>query len=330
MKALVFDRFGDPTDVLVLRDLPMPEPGPGEVLVRMIASPVNPSDVLFIQGQYGIQPKLPARPGFEGVGIVEKAGPGIIGRLALGKRVTVINGTGGNWAEYVVVPARQARPVPSDLPDEQVASFFVNPVTAVAMVRYVLRVPEGDWLLQTAAGSELGRMIIRLARNDGIKTINVVRRRDAVDELKALGGDAVLSSEDGPIDEQVRRIVPAGVKYAVDPVAGATGTSVFNSLSENARMLVYGTLSGEPLQIDPRRMIAGRRVVEGFWLGHWMRGRSIPSALLVFREVANLIRSGVLATEVGSSFPIEAAGEACRLAVSVARKGKVLLQIARR
>jgi NADPH:quinone reductase-like Zn-dependent oxidoreductase len=158
----------------------------------------------------------------------------------------------------------------------------------------------------------------------------VVRRREAVDELKALGAEAVLSSAVGPIDEQVRRILPAGVKYAVDPVGGATGTGVFNSLADNARMLVYGTLSGEPLQIDPRRMISGRRVVEGFWLGHWMRERSIPSALLVFREVGNLIRSGVLATQVGRSFPIEDAGEACRLAVSAARTGKVLLQIAQR
>jgi NADPH:quinone reductase len=330
MKALVFERFGEPSEVLELRDLPIPEAGPGEVRVRMIASPINPSDLLYIRGRYGVVPPLPARPGFEGAGVVDQAGPGFIGRLALGKRVTVINRVGGNWAEYVVVPARLARPVPSDIPDEQVASFFVNPATAIAMVRHVLRVPEGEWLLQSAAGSELGRMIIRLARNDGIKTMNVVRRHEAIGELKALGGDCVISSSDEPIEEQVRRIVPAGIKYAVDPVGGETGTALFNCLADNARMLVYGTLSQEPLRIDPRLMISGRRVLEGFWLGYWMAERSIPGALLVFREIAKLIRSGILATEIGAKFSLESVGEAVRQAEQVGRKGKILLQIGSR
>src|SRR3954454_15741845 len=127
MKAIVFDQFGEPADVLRVRDVPTPEPGPGQVRVRMIASPVNPSDLLVVRGRYGVLPSLPATPGFEGVGVVDEAGPGLLGRLVKGKRVTVINGAGGNWVEYAVIPARQARPVASDLPDEQVASFFVNP-----------------------------------------------------------------------------------------------------------------------------------------------------------------------------------------------------------
>jgi NADPH:quinone reductase len=328
MRAIVFDHFGEPAEVLRLAEVPVPEPGPGEVRVRMIASPINPSELLVVRGLYGVLPKLPATPGFEGVGVVDKAGPGLLGWLVKGKRVTVINANGGNWAEYVVIPARQARPVADDIPDEQVASFFVNPATVLAMVRHVLKVPRGEWLLQTAAGSQLGRMIIKLGRHDGFKTLNVVRRREAIDELKALGGDAVIASADGPIDEQVRRVAGAdGVHYAVDPVGGDTGTEAFNALAADGRMLVYGTLSGEPLRIDPRRMIAGGRAVEGFWLGHWMRGRSIPASLMLFREIAAMIRAGVLATEVGRSFPPEAIGEAVREAEAVGRGGKVLLRI---
>lgn len=328
MKAVVFDRFGEPDQVLSVRDVPMPEPGPGEVRVRMIASPVNPSDLLVVRGLYGVLPKLPATPGFEGVGVVDKVGSGLLGWLVKGKRVTVINSAGGNWAEYAVIPARQARPVASDIPDAQVASFFVNPATVLAMVRHVLEVPSGAWLLQTAAGSELGRMVIRLAKHDGIKTINVVRRREAVDELKGLGADSVICSADGPIATQVRSVVGLeGVKFALDPVGGDTGTAAFDSLASNGRLVLYGTLTGEPVRIDSRKMIAGKRVVEGFWLGHWMRERSILQSLKLFSQIAQLMREDVLTTRVGASFPIDRIHEATRAAEAVGREGKILLNL---
>src|SRR5262245_60512957 len=126
MKAIVFDRFGEPAEVLQVRDLPVPEPGPGEVRVRMLASPINPSDLLVVRGQYGRLPTLPATPGFEGVGVVEKSGGGLLSRLRLGRRVAVLNGRGGNWQEQVVVPARTVVPVSKDISDEEAAAFFVH------------------------------------------------------------------------------------------------------------------------------------------------------------------------------------------------------------
>jgi NADPH:quinone reductase-like Zn-dependent oxidoreductase len=328
MKAAVFEKFGDPSQVLQVRDVPEPHARPGEVRVRMIMSPINPSDMLVVEGRYGVLPRLPATPGFEGVGIVDEVGPGLIGRFVNGKRVVVINSEGGNWAEYAVIPARQARPVPHDIPDDQAAAYFVNPATVLALVRHVLAVPQGEWLLQSAAGSTLGRMVIALGKHDGFKTLNVVRRHEAIEDLKALGGDAVISSSDGPIDQQVGRITGGkGVRYAIDPVGGPTGTEVFRSLGESGRLILYGTLSAEPLQIDPRLVISGPRTVEGFWLGHWMRSRSIPSALLLFREIAALIRKHVLASEIGRTYPLYEIQAAVRDAATVARRGKVLLKL---
>ena len=329
MKAVRFESFGEPAEVLQVVDLPTPEPGRNEVRVRMTASPINPSDLLTVRGKYGVMPSLPFVPGYEGVGIVDRAGPGLIGKLLVGRRVAVLSQTGGNWAEYTVVPALRVVPVPSDLPDEQVASFFVNPATALAMVRHVLAVPKGAWLLQSAAGSTLGRMIIKLGKHDGFRTINVVRRAEAIEELRPLGGDVVISSSHGPIGDQVRRIVgEAGVKFALDPVGGQTGSEVFDALGEDGRMLVYGTLDQNPLQIDPRRMIAGKRVVEGFYLGHWAAQRPKWRMILLFRQIAGLIRAGVLATEPGQRFPLDAIAEATRQAEVPGRQGKGLLEIA--
>src|SRR6516164_4953153 len=193
MKAIVCEKWGDPEEVLHVRDVPEPVPDPGQVLVRMLASPVNPSDLLMVRGEYGRQPPLPATPGFEGVGVVE-AGTGLLARRVLGRRVAVLNSGSGNWKEHVVIPARQAVPVPRELTDEQAASFFVNPASALAMTRYVLRAPAGAWLLQTAAGSALGRMVIRLGQRYGFRTLNVVRRRAQAEELLRTGGTAAIAA----------------------------------------------------------------------------------------------------------------------------------------
>ena len=329
MKGIVFSRFGEPAEVLSLReDLPTPTPGPGQVRVRMIASPINPSDLLTVRGLYGVLPTLPATPGYEGVGVVDMVGSGLLGKLVKGKRVFVMNDKGGNWAEYAVVPARQARPVPSDIPDEQAASFFVNPATVIAMLRHVLQVPAGEWLLQSAANSALGKMIIRFARHEGIRTINVVRRPELEPELKALGADVVLSASQGPLEPRVREITRGkGVRFALDPVGGSIGTQVFECLGQDARMIVYGSLTNQPLQIDPRRMIAGRRIIQSFWLGHWIRERSIPQNLKLFRQIAQLIRDGILTTEVGGTYGLADITAAVRAAESVGKPGKTLLRI---
>jgi NADPH:quinone reductase-like Zn-dependent oxidoreductase len=331
MQAAVFEKFGDPTEVLAARDVADPRPGRGEVRVRMIYSPINPSDLMVVQGRYGVLPRLPATPGFEGVGIVDEAGPGLIGRYVKGKRVIAMNARGGNWAEFAVIPARYARPVPDDLSDEEGATFVVNPATVLAIVRHVLAVPRGAWLLQSAAGSTLGRMIIKLGRHDGFKTLNVVRRSEAVEELKALGGDAVIASDAGPIDEQVGRIAGnEGVRYAVDPVGGETGTHLFRCLGNGGRLVLYGSLTGEPIQVDPRLVITGNRMVMGFWLGQWLRDRSVLAALSLFREIAALVRLGVLRSEIRNTYPLSDIHAAVRESMAVGRQGKVLLKLTQR
>ena len=160
----------------------------------MIASPINPSDLLTVRGRYGVLPDLPFDPGLRGGGRRRQGrarGWSASSWSAGGSPSSTRRaGTGPSTSSS---PRSGSSRSPSDLPDEQVASFFVNPATVLAMVRHVLKVPKGAWLLQSAAGSTLGRMIIKLGKHDGFRTLNVVRRREAIDELKALGADAVIS-----------------------------------------------------------------------------------------------------------------------------------------
>lgn len=335
MKTIRFDRYGDPADVLCVADQPIPRPGANEVRIRIRFTPINPSDLLYVRGDYsGVPTHFPSGAGFEGVGHIDAVGSSVTG-LAVGQRVFARNSCGGNWSEYAVVPAEKVYAIPDDIPDEQVASFMINPATAILMVRHVLAVPRGEWLLQSAANSELGRMIIKLAKRDGIRTINVVRRREAVQDLLDIGADAVIVSSDGPTDEQVHKIVPNGVGFAIDPVAGQTGTEIFRSLAEDGRMLVYGSLTGEGINVgaDPRFTLSGRRVLEVYWLGYWLPRLDAsgffapdrPAMSQLIDEIAALISEGVLSTTPGKVFGLDDIHAAVAQAESAGRDGKVLI-----
>jgi NADPH:quinone reductase-like Zn-dependent oxidoreductase len=328
MKSAMFDRFGPPEEVLHVREVPTPEPGRGQVRVRMIASPINPSDLLHIRGEYGKRPVLPGSAGFEGVGIVEASGGGLLGWRVKGRRVAVINSSGGNWSEQVVVPARQAIPVPAAMSDDQAATFFVNPASALVMTRHVLNVPPGAWLLQTAANGALGRIVIRLGKQYGFRTINVVRRQEHAEKLSKLGADAVVVVPGASLTEEVKRITGGqGVGYALDAVGGPLAGEVVGCLGTLGRLLVYGTLSEEPLCLSPRVLMVGQKRVEGFWLSEWSRRQSVLTMLRLFRKVGKLFQEGIATTEFAATYPLDQVREATHHAAGPGRNGKVLLQI---
>jgi NADPH:quinone reductase-like Zn-dependent oxidoreductase len=333
MRTIQFDNFGEPAAVLQLREVSVPILGPGEVRVRMLASPVNPSDLLMIRGSYGKRPALPASPGFEGVGIVEESGGGLLGTFLVGRRVAAMNPNGGNWSDHVVIRAKEAIPLSRHLSLEQAAMFFVNPAAAYVMTRLELKIPRGAWLLQTAAGSALGRMVVRLGRRYGFRTLNVVRRQEQVEELKALGGDEVITFDGDRDDpEQLRERVAEiteqqGVPFAIDPVAGKTGSAVVRCLGVKGRLLVYGTLTDDDLSFSPRWLMGPPASIEGFWLSRWMQSRGLVAKLSLVRNITRLIRAGVLISDVGQTFSLEDITAAVRHAEQPARQGKTLLKI---
>ena len=334
MKAVQFQTPGRPDEVLKTIEIRKPQPRPGEVLVRMLAAPVNPSDLMFVRGHYTVAAQCPATPGFAGVGVVEQSGGGLRGRLVLGRRVAVLNTRGGNWAEYAVVPANQVIPLNRSLSMEQAATFFVNPATAWVMTREVLQVPRGAWLLQTAAGSELGRMMIRLGRHSGFRTFNVVRRESQAAELLELGADHVEvfnggeSGTEGFLRHVTDVVGPSGLACAVDAVGGCTGSAVVQSLGAGGRLLAFGTLSGQPLQFSSRTLMTVGSRVEGFWLGHFMRQQGLLFKLRLVRRLTKLIQSGILSSNIAASYDLDRIADAVRSAEGPDHAGKILLRIA--
>lgn len=256
MRSVVADKLGEPSEVLHLQTRPLPEPGPGQVRIRVAAVPVHASDLHTIRGRYGFTPEFPTVPGIESVGVIDELGSGADG-LTVGQRVVTI-GVTGTWQEYVVADAGRVLPVPAGMSDSTAAQVLGSPLTAVILTGDELDVRQGEWLLQTAAGSTVGQSVIQLGAHVGFKTLNVVRRRSAVEDILALGGTAVICTEDEDVRERVADIAGHdGVSKAIDCVSGQVGADVSRALAllswASRRSLVAATtwIVRGPLRFRP-------------------------------------------------------------------------------
>jgi NADPH:quinone reductase-like Zn-dependent oxidoreductase len=327
-----FEHSGSPEEVLTIANCTLPAPGPGEVLVKMLAAPINPSDLLYVSGQYGLKPEPPAGVGFEGVGVVMSHGGGLLGRWLQGQRVAVIHRTGGTWATACLTNARTVIPVPKSLSNEQAAQFFVNPATAVALTQHVLKLPRGDWLVQTAGGSVVAQLVSALGKVRGFRTISVVRRLETAELLHRQGVDRTIvwTEAEGAecLADQVHRITgPEGATHGLDPVGGATGTALLGTLKSRGQLIVYGTLSTEPVVVTPRQLIVQGQSVEGFWLGPFMDQLSFIQKLGLIRQLSQLTTNGTFSLESTTNFPFEDLAAALSHARSPQRSTKTILKM---
>ncbi|WP_173817513.1 zinc-dependent alcohol dehydrogenase family protein [Mycobacterium sp. IEC1808] len=332
MRSLVANRVGEPSEVLQLKTRPIPQPGPGQVRIRVAAAPVEASDLHTIRGRYGFTPEFPAVPGIESVGVIDEIGSGTDG-LAVGQRVATI-GITGTWQEYILADAERVLPVPAGMTDSTAAQLLSNPLTAVILTGQLLDVRPGEWLLQTAAGSTVGQLVIQLGAHIGFKTLNVVRRRSAVEDILALGGTAVICTEDEDLRERVADIVgPDGVSKAIDCVSGQVGADVSRALAPHGELIVYGALSTHR-QTDPnkltipifaRSLIYETKTVRGFWLFRWLTETPKDQIVATINRTLQLAESGALRVPQGQPIPIEKFSEAVSLAEAPEHGGKPLL-----
>jgi NADPH:quinone reductase-like Zn-dependent oxidoreductase len=322
MKAVQFSQFGVPPEVAGPVELPAPPaPGPGEIAVDLLCSPINPADLLLILGHYGTRPPLPAFGGLEGVGRVSAIGPDVT-NVKVGDRVLI---GGGCWRERMITSAHGKFPLPAAAPAEQLAMLTVNPPTAWGLLHDHVKLEPGDWVLQNAANSGVGTNLIVLARRLGLRSIAVVRRDDVAPRLRDLGADLVLV--DGPdLPERVRAAIGGDrLRLAIDAVAGEATLRLAACLDDSGVVVNYGLLSGQPCQLGGREVVFRDIRLEGFWLNRWF-GRHSPAEIAeVFGNLAALLADGTIAVPVEATYPLSRAREALEHAAREGRGGKVLL-----
>ena len=280
--------------------LPVPKPGPGQVLIRVRMASINPSDLHFIKGEYG-QPRIKgAAAGFEGVGDVVD-GKGLYASYLKGKRVAFVGGVNGSgaWAEYIVVEAAMCVVVKSAMRDEDAAGHVVNPVTAWTMFD-IVKASGSKSFVFTAAFSQLGKLMAGLARDNGIAMIAVIRKESQAAHLKELGARHVLVESDPEFAAKFAALCKSEKpKILLDAVAGQLAADIFTAMPARARWIIYGKLDTEaPVLKEAGQFIFMGKRIEGYWLMNWFRKASILTKLKTLRAVQNRFISGAWSTEV--------------------------------
>lgn len=314
-------------DQLAVQEVPVPRPGRGQVLVRMAASPVNPSDLMTVKGEYGIGAQYPFVPGLEGSGTVVATGGGPLARWMMGKHVALATGNGGMWAEYAVVEASRAIPLPAGVALGSGAMSAVNPLTAIALVSLARRGGHGA-VVSTGAGGQLGRMIRKRAREKGVKVINVVRRAEQVAALEAEGARHVLNSSDARFDADLARLCrDLRCRMGFDAVGGDMTGRLAAALGPRSDILVYGALDQAPIRLHPGTMIFREVTVRGFWLSKWLPRKSMPEMLWHARAATQALKGGFAVSEVARIVSLEQASEGIAAYAAAMSAGKTLIRL---
>lgn len=321
MKTVMHTTLGDPAEVLEIIEADARSPGPNEVQVDVLSAPIHNADVLKILGQYGTTPELPATPGGEAVGRVVAVGAGV-DHLSVGTTVFITQGS--TWAQQVTGPASAFIPLPpGDL--DQLAMLVASPGTAHLLLQNYADLKEGDWVIQTAANSAVGSAVIQLAQARGLRTVNIVRREEVVDDLKALGADVVLVGTDDLAERVAEATEGAVIPLALDAIGGPLIGMLVQALGVGGTLVSYSQVLTGPAEISPADLIFKQITLAGFWLTQWFAEASDADKQGLFATLVPLVVSGQLTLAVDSTYPLDQVGAAVRRSMGGRRNGKVLL-----
>jgi len=297
-KAVIYDEHGPPDQVLRVVNVPPVKLGDRDVCVRMLAAPINPSDINRVEGVYPVRPPLPAAVGgYEGVGQVHALGPAITAQLALGDWVIPSPLSFGTWQTYIVKHESVWHKVCSDVPMEYAATVTVNPLTALRMLQDFVKLDPGDTLVQNGATSIVGQCVVQLAKVQGIHTINIIRDRpgseEAKDKLKQLGADEVFTESQLDV-KNVKSLLGALPEPALgfNCVGGNAASLVLKFLRQGGTMVTYGGMSKKPVTVPTSYFIFKDLSLQGFWLQKWMNSDKAKDCRTLIDYLLGLVHEG--------------------------------------
>jgi NADPH:quinone reductase-like Zn-dependent oxidoreductase len=326
MRQLQLMAHGEPSDVIELNTVSEPPLGQEDVLISMEAAPLNPSDFLFVRGTYGVRPAFPSSVGAEGVGRVAKVGSKVDVALQ-SKRVLIIpTYEQGTWADQVVAPVRNLVPMSDEADPLQLSMIGINPVTAYLLLnRYVSLMP-GDWIGQTAANAAMGQYIIALAKLAGVKTLNVVRREEAAEQVRQWGGDRVVM-QSGDLHKDIEEALDGKkLSLVLDTVGGAPVGELAKSLKPGGAVVVYSIQSGQFPAMPPKEFIYRGLSLHGFWLINWTRNAPRAEIEEIYQKLGDLVADGSLSAAVEHVYSLDQFKEAFKQSLKSNRSGKILFK----
>jgi mitochondrial enoyl-[acyl-carrier protein] reductase / trans-2-enoyl-CoA reductase len=317
---LLIRRTGPPAEVIETQEWQPSPPADGCLQVRILAAPVNPADLNFIEGTYGVKPELPTTPGLEGCGVVE------ISRshdFAPGDRVIFLR-RAATWASHTTVLAETALKLPDGIDPLQAAMLKVNPATAWCLLHDFAPLRPGDWIVQNAGNSAVARCVIQLARDLGIRTISFLRRQELAEELHALGGDLVLSDDEPGLTAARGELGKTGAAAAFNAVGGESALRLMKLLREGAPHVTYGAMSRKPLTVPNGLLIFKDIQIRGLWVSRWIEQAPPAEVRKVYQDLAARVAAGSLIQPVDSTFPLYDYRSALARLEARDRAGKVL------
>jgi trans-2-enoyl-CoA reductase len=322
INAAVYETHGNPADVLQVETRLWPMPAADEAVVKMSAAPINPADLNQIEGKYPVRWELPATPGFEGAGIVVESGADVKG-LTSGALVILPHNI-GTWRDAVTVKAQELVVVPDGIEPVQAAMLKINPLTAWRLLHDYVDLKEGDWLIQNAANSAAGRDVIHIAHELGYKTVNVVRRAELIDELRAEGGDVALVDGDNLRDQVKNATGGASIRLGLNSVGGDSALRLANCLAPGGTLVSFGAMSLQPLKIPTGLLIFKDLRFRGIWINKWYDTATPSERMKTFRPLFDMAKRGLLKTKVEKAYPLSEVKAAVAHAAQGKRNGKIV------
>ena len=321
-KELVLRQFGNPREVLEFEGTCLISQAldPGNVLVRILAAPVNPADLNTIEGTYGVKPPLPATPGIEGCGVVELSNSA---DFEVGDRVIFLR-RASTWASHTTVPGESLFKLPPGLDPLQAAMLKVNPATAWRLLHGFTNLEKGAWIVQNVGNSGVGRCVIQLARDLGIRTISFVRRLDVFEELRGLGADHVFLDDETGYSSAKEVLGGANAALAFNAVGGDSALRLMKLLRESGCHITYGAMGRKPVTIPNGLLIFRDIQVRGLWVSRWIENAPRDEVHGVYENLAARVATGKLVQPVDSAYPLEAYRDALARLEAPERTGKVL------